>query len=504
MIVWVVPIVLMALVMSAALVVSLQYERVGPNEVLIISGRPATYLDPNGEAVDKNFSVKQGGGTFVVPMRERVDRMSVELMTLEIETPEFHTKFGVPIAVSGIAQIKVRADDPHAGAIAAEMFLSKTEDEMNKIAHQMMQGHLRAVISSMSFAPIHAEPESFARTVHKLTAADLANMGIAVVSLTIREVRDPSGYLLALGRPQMAEARKRAELGEANATRDAVIGKACANREAAVTSAQAAETAKQAELAAALAIAASEAERDKTLHALDSEVAAARAESDMAYELETARVQRKLAEENLKLREIRIAQREKTLIEEVDKPAEAERRRLETLAAAKREEIRQLAEADAEAIRLRGLAEVEVTRAQANAEAEATRHQALAEAEGLQAKLLAEAEGMKEKACAWQDYSAAALQERLIDQLPAVAAAVAAPLKSIDRIVMIGGDPSDGMRNLTRGVTDVIAQLPAVVEAATGVDIGTLMGRRVVDAASKPEEVEEVVEPVITTQPDAA
>src|SRR6185436_20018618 len=99
-----------------------------------------------------------GGGTFVLPLIEKVDFMSVELMTLEILTPEFFTKFGVPIVVDGIAQIKVRSEDPVAVATAAEMFLSKSPTEMNEIAHQMMQGHLRAVISTLPVEEIHANP----------------------------------------------------------------------------------------------------------------------------------------------------------------------------------------------------------------------------------------------------------------------------------------------------------------------------------------------------------
>jgi len=92
-------------------------------------------------------------------------------------------------------------------ATAAEMFLSKSMREMNEIAHQKMQGHLRAVISTLPFEEIHANPEAFAQSVQRLTADDLANMGIQVVSFTIREIRDPSGYLKALGRPQLGRHR---------------------------------------------------------------------------------------------------------------------------------------------------------------------------------------------------------------------------------------------------------------------------------------------------------
>lgn len=176
------------------------YKKVGPNRVLIVSGRSDVYINPySGEKVRKSFKIFHGGGTFVRPFIERVDTMSVELMTLEIRTPEFFTKFGVPIVVDGIAQIKVRSEDPVAVATAAEMFLSKSAGEMNEIAHQMMQGHLRAVISTLPFEEIHNNPEAFAQTVQRLTAEDLANMGIQVVSFTIREVQDPSGYMQALG-----------------------------------------------------------------------------------------------------------------------------------------------------------------------------------------------------------------------------------------------------------------------------------------------------------------
>ena len=86
-----------------------RYEKVGPNEVLIVSGRPSNYTTSEGELFKKNFKIYHGGGTFVWPIREKVDRLNLELMTLEIKTPEFYTKFGVPIIVDGIARSKSEA-----------------------------------------------------------------------------------------------------------------------------------------------------------------------------------------------------------------------------------------------------------------------------------------------------------------------------------------------------------------------------------------------------------
>ncbi|MGE0787822.1 MAG: flotillin family protein [Sandaracinaceae bacterium] len=467
-----------ALFALAALAVS-AYRKVGPNEVLIVSGRPGTYLDPStGERHEKAFRIYHGGGTLVVPFKERVDVMSVELMTLEIRTPEFFTKFGVPIVVDGIAQIKVRSDDLGALATAAEMFLSKSAAEMNDIAHQMMQGHLRAVISTMPFEEIHANPEAFAQQVQRLTAADLANMGIQVVSFTIREVRDPSGFLQALGRPQLAEVQKNAELGEAHAQKESMVGRAGAEREAKVSSAAAQRESRLAQIASEVAVADATAEKDCRLHALGSRVAEAKASSDLAYELAAARERKQVMTEQLALEELRIQQREKELALEIEKPALAERRRIETLAEAQRVERLALAEADAAAERARGLAEASVIRERGAAEAERARALAIAEADGLAAKLHAEAVGMQEKALAWQQYGDAALGQLLIERLPEIASAVAAPLGKIDRIVLVGGgDGGTGVEKITGSVANVIAQLPAVVEGVSGIDLSALLAR---------------------------
>lgn len=463
------------------------YEKVGPNEVLIVSGRPGTYTTHDGAEVHKNFRIYHGGGTFVWPIRERVDRLSLELMTLEIRTPEFYTKFGVPIIVDGIAQIKVRSDDPTALITAAEMFLSKTRTEMNEIALQMMSGHLRSVISTLPFEEIHSSPETFAQTVQRLTAEDLANMGIQVISFTIREIQDPQGYLRAIGRPKMADVQKNAVVGEAVASRDATMGKATAEREATITSSKADEDARLARLSADVAIAHKEKEKQIALEKNNSEVATAKAASDMSYELQRAKTQQLLTEEmfgislvekqkQIEVEQAEIERKEYELVHMVQKPAEAERTRMQTVAQAEADRRMALAKAEADATRIQGMSEAEVIRAKGEAEAEAIRQMALAEAEGLRAKYLAEAEGMKEKAKAWQEYNEAAVSQMLIEKLPEIAAAVASPLSKIDKITLVntGGSGDIGVERITKGVTDVLAQVPAVAEMMTGINLKSL------------------------------
>jgi len=482
------PIVALLTVVLIAGFVAGRYEKVGPNEVLIVSGRPTTYTGHDGHTATKNFRIFHGGGTFVWPVRERVDRLSLELMTLEICTPEFYTKFGVPIIVDGIAQIKVRSDDPTSLITAAEMFLSKSRTEMNEIALQMMSGHLRSVISTLPFEEIHSSPETFAQTVQRLTSEDLANMGIQVISFTIRQIQDPQGYLTAIGRPQMAEVQKSAIIGEAAANRDSTMGKALADREATVTSSKAMEEAQLARLSADVAVAEAQKVKDLRLREFEAEVEAAKADSDMAYDLQRAKRQQVLSEEMLgvsvvekkkqiEVENAEIERRARELVHTVLKPAEAEQERTMILAKAETDRRKLLAEAEASAAKAQGLAEAEVIRAKGEAEAEAIRLRSLAEAEGLKAKYLAEAEGMQQKAKAYQEYNDAAVTQMLMDRLPEIAAAVASPLGRVDKITLVnsGGDGSTGVEKITRGVTDVLAQIPGVVETMSGINLSELV-----------------------------
>jgi flotillin len=112
----------------------------------------------------------------------------------------------------------------------------------------------------------------------------------------------------------------------------------------------------------------------------------------------------------------------------------------------------------------------------------------LAQAEVIRQQGFAEAEAMSKKAEAWQQYNQAAIIQQLIDSLPKVAAAIAEPLAKTERIVIIntGGDGGAGASRVTQDVASIIAQVPATVEALTGVDlVETISDLPVVKGARK-------------------
>jgi len=448
-----------------------RYVKVGPNEVLIVSGIKHRIRDAAGQKITVGYRVVRGGGTFVLPIFERVDRLSLELFTLDVNTPEVYTRLGVPVFVDGIAQVKVRGDDASIRT-AAEQFLSKGRTEIMRIAMQTLEGHLRAIIGVLTVEEAYSNREMFAARVQEVAGSDLAGMGLTIVSFTTRDIKDKEGYLEALGRPQIAEVKKNAEVSEANARRDTLI-----------LSAKAEQEGRTAQLAADTEIA--EADRDYKMRVAEFEAAIQqkKAAADLAYDLEKNKLNQQVKAEELQVELVEknkrieietreIERREKELVASVEKPAAAERFRIETLAEAEKTRLEKVALGEAEALRRRGEAEADAEKARGLAQAEIIKHQGNAEAEA-----------MEKKAEAWKQYNEAAVVQMLTEKLPEIARAVSEPLAKTEKMVVIN---SDGASRVTQDIGKIIAQLPPIVESLTGLDFTKLLGQvpRMTDATA--------------------
>ncbi len=212
--------VILLVVLMLIMVWASRYTKVGPNEVLIISGMKHKVIGADGAVEQIGFRVVKGGGVFVYPVVEKVDVLKLELMTIDVQTPEVYTSKGVPVKVDGVAQIKVKGDDVSIRT-AAEQFLSKGTDDIKNIAMQTLEGHLRAILGTMTVEEIYQNRDAFASKVQEVAAGDMANMGLGIVSFTIRDIRDTQGYLDALGKPRIAQVKRDAVIAQAEADRDA-------------------------------------------------------------------------------------------------------------------------------------------------------------------------------------------------------------------------------------------------------------------------------------------
>jgi len=335
------------------------FKTCGPNEALVVSG-----------CCHRKPLLVPGGRAFVWPGIQYVQRISLNVMTLKVTSTHVNSVQGVPISVTGIAQVKIQGQNEEMLLAACEQFLGKTEDEIQQVALETLEGHQRAIMGSMTVEEIYKDRKKFSKQVFEVASSDLVNMGITVVSYTLKDIRDDEGYLKALGMARTAEVKRDARIGEADAKRDAQIKEAIAEEER-----MAARLLNDAEIA--------KSKRDFELKkaAYDVEVHTKKAEAELAYELQAAKTKQRIMDEKMQIKvvertqeilvqEQEIQRRERELDSTVRRPAEAEKFRLEKIAEANKNRLIMEAEAEAEAVILRGEAEAFSIEARAKAEAE--------------------------------------------------------------------------------------------------------------------------------------
>ena len=457
-------------------VVLSRYTKVGPNQVLVVSGKKHRVAEPDGTVITRGFRVVKGGGTFVLPILEKVDILSLELLTIDVQTPEVYTSKGVPVKVDGVAQIKVKGDDVSI-ATAAEQFLSKPTDEVKNIATQTLEGHLRAILGTMTVEDIYQNRDAFASKVQEVAAGDMANMGLAIVSFTIRDIRDSQGYLEALGKPRIAQVKRDAQIAQAEADRDAMI-----------RSAQATQAGQEAKFQADSKIAEAQRDYQSNVAQYQAAVNQKKAEADLAYDLQKFKtgqlvkaeeVQVNIVEKQkqIELQQQEILRKQRELEAMVQKPADAERYRVETLATAKKFQLEAEASGAAAAAKATGFANADVAKATGLAEAEANKARGLAEAAIIEAQGSATAEAMKLKAESFKQYNEAAVVEMIVRILPEVAGRISEPLSKTERMVIInsGNGNGGGASKITGDVTQIVSQLPPVIESLTGIKFEKLL-----------------------------
>merc|ERR1719411_971734 len=370
-------------------------------------------------------------------------------MTLNPMCDNVETKQGVPLTVTGVAQVKIMKD-PQLLEIAAEQFLGKKEDEITETILQTLEGHLRAILGTLTVEEVYKDRDQFANLVREIAKPDVGKMGIEILSFTIKDVYDNVDYLASLGKAQTAAVKRDAEIGVAQANRDAGIREAECEKAAMdvkySTDTKIEDNSRGFKLQKAN---------------FDMEVNTAKAEAQLAYELQAAKIQQRIRQEEIQIQvverrkqieieEQEIKRKEKELIATVKLPAEAEAYKVQTVAEGNRTKVVESAKAEGEKIRL-----IEG-----------------AEARAVEAVGKAEAESMRMKAAAYQQYGDAAVMSLVLEALPSIAAEVAAPLAKTDEIVLIGGN-----NNTTNEINKLVGTLPPAIQALTGVDITGALGK---------------------------
>ncbi|XP_064892988.1 flotillin-2 isoform X1 [Columba livia] len=371
-------------------------------------------------------------------------RISLEIMTLQPRCEDVETAEGVALTVTGVAQVKIMTEKELL-AVACEQFLGKNVQDVKNVILQTLEGHLRSILGTLTVEQIYQDRDQFAKLVREVAAPDVGRMGIEILSFTIKDVYDKVDYLSSLGKTQTAAVRRDADIGVAEAERDAGIREAECKKEM-----------LDVKFMADTKIADSKRAFELQKAAFTEEVNIKTAEAQLAYELQSAREQQKIRQEEIEIEvverkkqieieEKEVIRKEKELIATVKRPAEAEAYRIQQIAEGEKVQKVLLAQAEAEKIRKIGEAEAFV----------------------IEAIGMAEAEGMKLKAEALQQYGEAAKLALVLDALPEIAAKVAAPLSRVDEILILSGESNSAVSEANR----LLAEIPASVRAITGVDL---------------------------------
>ncbi len=449
------------------------YKKAPPTQAIVVTGfglsRP---------------KVVSGKGVFVLPVIQRADRLNMRLLKIDVKTPitGVKTKEGVSLWLDSVVTVQVFSENStvtkeeweaagftnakdyikNRQQSAISNFLGMDEKAIDSKINDVLQGNLREIVSEMTVEDILTNRKQMAISVLDNARPDLAKMGLEVVTFNLQDIKDAEdqqghnhGVIEAIGVQQEEIVKKKAEIAKAEAARDIACAKADAEM-----------LANEKRIESQTAIARRNNELALEQARLKAEADKANADANAAGQVQT----------NLRAKEIREAEadaeiaRQTKMVDLAAKEAEVQQQKLDA-------EVRKQADADlykrqkdAEAKKYEAEKAAEAEKYKKQQEAEGIRMVGEAEAEAIRQKGLAEADAMKQKAEAYKLYNSAAMAEMLIKVLPDVAKSVAEPLKSIDKVSIIGGDAS-GVSGVSNNVPVLMAQTFETIKEATGIDM---------------------------------
>ena len=468
------------------------YVKAPPDKAYIISG------------IKKSPKILIGRAGIKLPFLERKDTLVLKQISIDIKTNGYvPTLDFIGVDIDAVAKVRLKTD-PEGIKIAMKNFLNMSEESITKALTDSLQGNMREIIGTVKLKELNTDRKKFGDEVQQKAQTDMNALGVEIISCNIQKIEDEKGLIVALGQDNMSQIQKDASIAKAQAERDVAIAEAEAKRMA-----NEAQVAAQSEIASRrneLRIREAELKRESDIK---------QAEADAAYEIQqqeqrktievttaNANIARQEREIELKRKDVEVT--EQTLEAEIKKKAEAdkfarqqkaeaelfERQRKAEAEKFEREKAAEIRRVHAEAEKFEREKEAEARKVQAEAdlfakmqEAEGIRAVGEAEAKAIEARGIAEAEALEKKAEAMKKYGQAAMIEMIVKALPEMAASIAKPLESIDKVTIIdGGHGGSGVDSMGSYVPSVLARTIETMKEVTGLDLVDIMKAETYDA----------------------
>lgn len=428
-----------------------------------------------------------GRSMFVWCLIEEIQKLSLKIITLDLQTEGAETVKGVRVSITGVCQVKVNAyriDEKGERVLnvnnlglATQNFLGYDDREVADMIRKTLEGHQRQILGTLTVEEIYKDRAAFGTSVRTHMTPDLEGMGFELVSYVVASISDSDDYMYSLGQTQTAIVKREAQEGTAKNeseaakkvsqyTAEAKVAEATASREAFVNKR------KQEELEASAS----------------KDLAVARAKGEALVQLEDAKAKNAFALESAVLGQKVIKEQTRQKVEEatimlevIELKMQSEIREKEGHSQAKLAEERNNAESlivmatakrevEANSIRMKGEAEALVVKQTGEAQASVIKQTGEAEAAVMSAKLNAEAEGLQKRATAFKEYGEAAIVQSIVDRLPEIVAAMTKPLENTEKMVFITDDGSTASK-FTGDINKMLTSLPETVKTLTGIDL---------------------------------
>ena len=437
-----------------AMLIFVGYRKAPPDVALVISG------------IRKKPRIMVGRAGFVIPILERVDKLSLGAVQIDVKTSSaVPTAEYINIKVDSNVNVRV-GQTPEMIELACQNFLNLPREEINRKVRDLLEGNVREIVGQMKLTEMVSDRKTFSEKVQENAVPDLARFGLELISFNVQNFIDDNGVIENLGIDNIEQISKAAQIAKANA-----------RREVAIAEAENAKMANDAKVKAEeeIAVRNNELEIKKAALKRDADTQIAQADAAKSIEDENQRKLREVAEVNANIakaeREAELKQKEIQLKEyELDalvrKQADAEKYEAEKRAEAelitrknKAEAEKYEAEREAEAAKFSAEKRAEAIRI----EADARKYEAECEADAIRAKGMAEAEAIEKKAEAQEKMGEASILDMYFAILPQVVANASAPLTNVDKIIQYG----DG--NNAKMVKDVMATGTQIMDGLTEV-----------------------------------
>lgn len=450
--------------------ITLSYIKCPPDMVYLISG------------LRKEPRIITGKATLRIPFFERVDKITLSLIQIDVRTNRVPTADFINVNVDAVANVRITTE---LVKIAAKHFLNRGQDYISKTAQQVLEGNMREIIGQMNLVQLVNDKQVFSQKVQENTSDDIKNMGLEIVNLNVQSCTDENNAINDLGIDNLAKIQK-----------DAKIAKAKADRDVQIEQAKAEEEGNKARAEANTKIAEQEKDYQLKEYEFQIEQDKKKAEADTIYEIQKTERQKIInenivaaeiakREKEIELKEREVALKERELDAVVKKQADADKYKIQQEAEAQKLARIQMAEAEVKEVEYKAQAQIaqakatkeqleleaDGIKAKLQAEADGKKAMLLAEADGIKAKGLAEAQAIEKKAEAQAKMKEASVVEMICNILPDVAKEVSAPLSNIDSITMYGDQSTKLVENNTQKIDKILK----VAHDSLGIDLKTLV-----------------------------